>query len=137
MKTIPHGKGLPLLGFLPEFRKDNFAMDKRLVEKHGNICSYNLGPNKIVLLAQPDYIKHVLQENYLNYKKDYFYDELKLALGQGLVTSEGDFCATNVNSSNRRFTVTKSLNLLRSWKGRLKAWLENGRIMKGTTPLLI
>ena len=91
MKTIPHEKGLPLLGFLPEFRKDIFAMDKRLVEKHGNICSYNLGPNKIVLLAQPDYIKHVLQENYLNYKKDYFYDELKLALGQGLVTSEGDF----------------------------------------------
>lgn len=91
MKPIPHEKGLPLVGLLTEFRKDNFNLDRRLVEKHGHICSYNLGPHNIVLLARPDYIRHVLQENYMNYKKDYFYDELKIALGQGLVTSEGSF----------------------------------------------
>lgn len=91
MKTIPHEKGLPLVGLLPEFRKDTFAMDRRLVERHGDICSYKLGPNKIVLLSHPEYIRHVLQENYTNYKKDYFYDDLKIALGRGLVTSEGSF----------------------------------------------
>lgn len=59
--------------------------------EHGDIIAYKLGPYDIILISRPEYIRHVLQENYTNYKKDYFYEDLKLALGSGLVTSEGQF----------------------------------------------
>ncbi len=89
--TIPIAPSRPILGFLPEFKKDRLGFSSRLMEEYGDIVQYKLGPHKTVMITHPDYIKHVLQENYNNYKKDYFYEDLKLVLGQGLVTSEGEF----------------------------------------------
>ncbi len=90
-KTIPFAKSRPVLGFLPEFKKDRLGLSSRIMKKYGDIVQYKLGPHENVMITHPDYIKHVLQENYSNYKKDYFYEDLKLVLGQGLVTSEGEF----------------------------------------------
>ena len=44
----------------------------------------------IALVFKPDYIKHILQENNKNFRKSFGYDELKLLLGQGLLTSKGE-----------------------------------------------
>lgn len=90
-KTVPFVKSRPVLGLLPEFRKEKLHLAEKLMAEHGDIFAYKLGPYTIILISQPEYIRHVLQENYTNYKKDYFYEDLKLALGRGLVTSEGDF----------------------------------------------
>jgi cytochrome P450 len=50
-----------------------------------------LGRN-LVLLRHPDHIRHVLQENVKNFSKQTrSYAAMRLLLGQGLVTSEGDF----------------------------------------------
>ncbi len=46
---------------------------------------------KLIVVYQPDYIRHVLQENNRNYVKSFGYDVLKLLLGEGLLTSEGEF----------------------------------------------
>ena len=46
---------------------------------------------KIFVATNPEVIKHVLVTNHRNYIKSPAYNELKLALGNGLVTSEGDF----------------------------------------------
>jgi cytochrome P450 len=46
---------------------------------------------KIAVLNDPECIRHVLQENNRNYVKSFGYDPLKLLLGNGLLTSEGDF----------------------------------------------
>lgn len=46
---------------------------------------------KIAILNDPEAIRHVLQENNRNYVKSFGYDPLKLLLGNGLLTSEGDF----------------------------------------------
>jgi cytochrome P450 len=89
--TIPFAPSRPILGFLPEFKKNRLNLSTHLMETYGDIVQYKLGPHKTVMITHPDYIKHVLQENYNNYKKDYFYEDLKLVLGQGLVTSEGEF----------------------------------------------
>ncbi len=46
---------------------------------------------KIFAATSPAVIKHVLVTNHRNYIKSPAYKELKLALGNGLITSEGDF----------------------------------------------
>jgi len=45
----------------------------------------------MVLVAEPDAVKHIMQDNNKNYIKSHGYDVLKVLLGEGLLTSEGDF----------------------------------------------
>jgi len=45
----------------------------------------------IVVLTDPEYVKHVMQDNNKNYIKWFKNDVLELLLGRGLLTSEGDF----------------------------------------------
>ncbi len=46
---------------------------------------------KMMIVSNPDYVKHILLDNNRNYRKSFGYEVLKLLLGKGLVTSEGDF----------------------------------------------
>lgn len=46
---------------------------------------------QIVVISKPDYVKHILQDNNKNYHKSFGYTIMKLLLGNGLLTSEGDF----------------------------------------------
>ncbi len=45
----------------------------------------------IIVTTNPLYIKHILIDNNKNYGKSFAYDKLSLLLGNGLLTSEGDF----------------------------------------------
>ncbi len=47
--------------------------------------------NKVMIVDKPEYVKHVLQDNNKNYVKSFGYEVLARLLGQGLLTSEGDF----------------------------------------------
>ena len=46
---------------------------------------------KVMIVHHPDYIKYVLQDNNRNYVKSFGYEVLKMLLGNGLLTSEGEF----------------------------------------------
>src|SRR5580698_8221228 len=46
---------------------------------------------RMMVITDPDYVKHILQDNNRNYRKSFSNEPLKLLLGKGLVTSEGDF----------------------------------------------
>jgi cytochrome P450 len=62
------------------------------MRRYGEISRYRLLSQSVYLLSHPDYIKHVLQDNHRNYGKQTFaYRALRLILGNGLLTSEGDF----------------------------------------------
>ncbi len=61
-------------------------------EKYGSIVNLNLSPwMDVYLLSKPEAIKYVLIDNQKNYQKAFVYRFLKQVLGNGLVTSEGDF----------------------------------------------
>lgn len=63
----------------------------RLFEKYGDVVSVgNERIRPIYLLNHPRHIKHVLQDNHLNYGKGSLYNELRTMHGDGLVTSEGE-----------------------------------------------
>ena len=74
MKNIPKYKGGSLfLGHASEFSSNNqFDFLKNLGSK-GDILKFRLGLGSVIFISNPKYLKHILQRNYKNYKKDYFY----------------------------------------------------------------
>lgn len=62
---------------------------ERVVREYGDVVKVRFLNIPIFIVADPDGIKHVLQENHRNYTKSQDYVILARLLGQGLVTSEG------------------------------------------------
>lgn len=60
-------------------------------KKHGGIYRLTSRFKKIIVVQDPELVKHVLQDNNKNYVKSFGYDVLGMLLGKGLLTSEGDF----------------------------------------------
>jgi cytochrome P450 len=59
---------------------------------YGGIVRYPVGPLPVYLVTEPEYVRHVLQDNNKAYNKQTFqYKLLSSITGQGLLTSDGDF----------------------------------------------
>jgi cytochrome P450 len=86
----PPGPAAPLT--LDEIRGDPLQFLVRMRERYGDIVQYGTTYWRAVLLAKPDYIQHVLQDNFRNYQKVGTPDlrMLKPMLGDGLLTSDGE-----------------------------------------------
>lgn len=87
----PGPRGLPLLGVLPEIRRDSLGFLRRTHAAYGDVAGYRLGPMRSHLVAHPDGVRHVLQEHVRNYTKDHIsYKLVGWVVGDGLLTSKGD-----------------------------------------------
>ena len=86
----PGPRGHTLLGVLPEIRRDPLGFFLRAVLDYGDIVALDLPFQKVFLVAHPDHIKHVLQDNHRNYVKGRLARKMRFALGEGLLTSEGE-----------------------------------------------
>jgi cytochrome P450 len=62
---------------------------EKMFRDYGNVARTRILNLRIYLIAHPEGIKHVLQDNHRNYRKSFDYKILARLLGQGLVTSEG------------------------------------------------
>lgn len=80
-----------LVGHVNMMREDAIGMVKDFIGKYGNIFSLAIPFHKGVVVADPAYARYVLLDNNKNYTKSLAYDMLKPLLGNGLLTSEGDF----------------------------------------------
>jgi cytochrome P450 len=58
---------------------------------YGDVVRMRILNLRVCMIAHPDGIKHVLQDNHRNYRKSADYKILARLLGKGLVTSEGSF----------------------------------------------
>ncbi len=91
-RRIPPGpSGLPILGNVLEFVSGHpLQLFLNSAREFGDIVQFRVGPLPAYLLNHPDHVRHVLQENAKAYKKSFNYEALRLMLGQGLLTSEGE-----------------------------------------------
>lgn len=89
-KVAPGPKGCFVFGSLSEMRSNALRFLTDSARQYGDVVRLDL-VEVIYMLNHPDYIQHVLQDNHANYKKGYFYDRLKVLVGDGLLTSNGDF----------------------------------------------
>ncbi|MFN8354346.1 MAG: cytochrome P450 [Spirosomataceae bacterium] len=90
-KPVPALKKRWLVGNTLEFAKDPLGFLLNLQRRYERIVKFRLPMGDVHVIFQPDDIKHVLQENNRNYRKSRAYRVLEIFLGQGLLTSEGDF----------------------------------------------
>ncbi|MCB9702428.1 MAG: cytochrome P450 [Myxococcales bacterium] len=86
----PRGpRGLDLWRTQLQIQRDPLHALAAVHERWGPLVRLAFGPLVFWLTNDPDAIKHVLVDNAKAYRKSRNYDGLRLALGQGLVTSEG------------------------------------------------
>ena len=89
---LPPGPKTQLpLGHLFNFRRDSIAFLKEIGHTYGDIVHFRIGPLRLVLLNHPDLIKEVLTTHHRNFVKGRPLEMAKELLGEGLLTSEGEF----------------------------------------------
>lgn len=87
----PGPKGLPVVGSLFDYFKNILGFLTRISEDYGDVVYYKLGSRKMYLLNDPEDIKDVLITNNRNFEKSRALKRSKIILGEGLLTSEGEF----------------------------------------------
>lgn len=90
-RTVSGPKGLPLIGSLLDAWSHPLEMMARGAREHGDMVKFRFAWLDYYLLNAPGAAHRVLVENAKAYHKSPNYQGLKIMLGQGLLTSEGDF----------------------------------------------
>lgn len=96
-------KGLPLVGLLPELRQDPLRFFTRVARDHGGAVELHFGPDRVLMLNDPAMVRHVLQDNRLNYEKSKFYDMMRPVLGEGIFLAEGGEWLSQRKTATRSF----------------------------------
>jgi cytochrome P450 len=85
----PPGRGLG--GNLKEFTADRLGTLARWAREYGDLVSARFGPQRILFVNHPDLVEEVLVHQNRKFIKHYRLRQAKRTLGEGLLTSEGDF----------------------------------------------
>lgn len=90
---FPHGLQHNLLFYMfNRFRPgDPIAFFQHLADTYGPIAHYRLGPENIVFINDPELIREVLITQHTNFVKERTQDRMKILVGEGLITSSGEY----------------------------------------------
>src|SRR5690349_15760546 len=91
LTRAPGPGGVPVFGSLFDAWRDPLKLLSESARQHGDVVRFRFGPYDYVLLSGTNEIQHVLVKNPKNYTKSRSYHGVKLVLGEGLLTSEGEF----------------------------------------------
>jgi cytochrome P450 len=84
-------RGLPVVGYLPAFRRHPLKFLKRMAEEYGDLAYFKLGPQQVFLINHPDFVRDILVTRQCNFTKSRMLQRARILLGEGLLTSEGQF----------------------------------------------
>jgi len=91
-QTFPRGpKTLIPGGTLFAFRRDPIGFLMSAAHEFGDVAHFQAGSQQYFLVNNPEYIKDVLVTHHASFKKGRGLERAKAMLGNGLLTSEGDF----------------------------------------------
>lgn len=106
LATMPDGPvGWPILGVLPDLRRDPFSFLATAVAEHGDFVPLKIGPKRGFILNHPEHVRHVLQDNHQGYAKSHLIKKLKPVLGDGLLTAGGDLWRRQRKLMQPKFTA--------------------------------
>jgi cytochrome P450 len=73
------------------FRVGNpILLFEHLITTYGNMAHYKVGPSDIVLINEPEFIREVLIVQPHNFIKERTQKRMRILLGEGLITSDGE-----------------------------------------------
>lgn len=90
---IPPGLRLNLPAYFMRrfFRVGNpILLFEHLAATYGRMASYRIGPSWIVLVNEPEFIREILINQPQNFIKERTQKRMKILLGEGLITSDGE-----------------------------------------------
>jgi cytochrome P450 len=87
----PGPKGTMIGGKIRQLRAGPLELFLSTARKYGPLASFRIGPKRIFLASDPDFIEQVLVTDAKHYIKHFGARAFKPVLGNGLVTSEGAF----------------------------------------------
>jgi len=86
----PGPKTWPWLGSALEISNDTIAFLTKMARNYENVSYFKAIGMRFIYLSAPEHVKHVLQTNNKNYHKGSNYRFLRMVLGRGLITNEGE-----------------------------------------------
>lgn len=87
---VPSPPARPLLGHLPEIRRDPLGFFARAAAEYGAVVPIRMGPQTVLMINDPALVKQVLQDKFVNYRRSKFYDVIRPILGEGIFLSEDE-----------------------------------------------
>jgi cytochrome P450 len=91
-KRAPVAPRLPVFGNFFEFRRNPLRFLRDMQRTHGDVVGVALGPLEVTLVSHPDLVEDILVTRSRPWNKDKFLKtRLRPVLGEGLLSSEGDF----------------------------------------------
>ncbi len=93
MITLPPGpKGLPRVGSALHFQRNPLRFLEETQRAYGRMATVHMGKETLIFFFRPEHVRYVLTENPRNFMKPNRKGaNLRLLLGDGLLTSDGDF----------------------------------------------
>lgn len=87
----PGPKGRFLVGVLPEFRKNPPEFLQAVARDYGDLAYLPLGRQRVYVVSNPEWIRDILVTHQTNFTKSRMLERARVLLGDGLLTSEGEF----------------------------------------------
>jgi cytochrome P450 len=84
-------RGIPFLGNTVELLADPLAFLTRISREYGDVVRFTMPGQEVYLLNHPDAIEETLKASGEDLIKDDFTQRLSIAVGRGLLTSDGEF----------------------------------------------
>ena len=126
INDIPGPQGLGIFSCIKGLITDHWNEQIRMHKRYGDIVLLKY-PQKRIFVYHPEYIYQILKENSKNYRKGKGFEPLRILLGNGLVTSDGDtwknsrrIVGNEFNSKSiiklSNLMISDTNKLIQSWK---------------------